>query len=84
MSSEKRVTKIRMNNIKLAKIRDLLEHNNLSLGKELGYTHTQYQCKQVDNLISGTSKIKPILILALECLARRKSKLKEFNNILKE
>lgn len=64
------------------KVRDLLELDNLGLGKELGYTHAKYQCKQIDNLISGSSAVKPVVVLALECLVRRKSKLKEFKEIL--
>ncbi|EGZ6889774.1 TPA: hypothetical protein P7L42_003282 [Vibrio cholerae] len=66
------------------KVRDLLGMDNLTLGKELGYTHTKYQCKQIDNLASGSSAIKPVVVLALECLARRKSKLSEFKKILED
>lgn len=71
-----------MNTEQFLQVRDLLELDNLGLGKELGYTHTKYQCKQVDNLASGASIIKPVVVLALECLARRKSKLSEFNVIM--
>lgn len=66
----------------LEEVKNLLELDNLGLGKALGYTHTLYQCKQAENLASGTSKIKPVVVLALECLARRKSKLKEFKEII--
>ncbi|WP_281188420.1 hypothetical protein AAIA71_28715 (plasmid) [Vibrio harveyi] len=65
-------------------VRDLLGYSNLELGKELGYTHTLYQCKQVDNLVSGASEIKYVVVLALECLARRKSKFREFKSIIQE
>ena len=71
-----------MNTEQFLQVRDLLDLDNLGLGKELGYTHTKYQCKQVDNLASGASIIKPVVVLALECLARRKSKLSEFNVIM--
>ncbi|EJX5614660.1 hypothetical protein OEA42_004002 [Vibrio parahaemolyticus] len=71
-----------MNKEQFSQVRDLLELDNLGLGKELGYTHTKYQCKQVDNLVAGTSVIKPVVVLALECLARRKLKLIEFKKIL--
>ncbi|MDC5870527.1 hypothetical protein OPW39_17115 [Vibrio europaeus] len=70
-----------MNKEQFIQVRDLLGLDNLSLGKELGYTHTKYQCKQIDNLASGSSVIKPVVVLALECLARRKSKLSEFKKI---
>ncbi|HDM8060992.1 hypothetical protein [Vibrio harveyi] len=70
-----------MNKEQFIQVRDLLGLDNLSLGKELGYTHTKYQCKQVDNLVGGTSVIKPVVVLALECLARRKNKLTEFKKI---
>ncbi len=71
-----------MNKEKLKKVRDLLGFSNQSLGKELGFVHTNSQCKQVDNLISGSSGIKGVLVIALECLARRQRKLNEFNEIL--
>jgi hypothetical protein len=71
-----------MNKEQFIQVRDLLGLDNLSLGKELGYTHTKYQCKQIDNLVSGASVIKPVVVLALECLARRKSKLSMFKKIL--
>lgn len=70
-----------MDNIQLTSVRDLLGYDNLGLGKELGYTHNKYQCKQIDNLISGKSTIKPVVVLALECLARRSGKLEEFKDI---
>ena len=66
----------------LKEVKKLLELDNLELGKALGYTHTLYQCKQADNLASGKSKIKPVVVLALECLARRKSLLHKFKKIV--
>lgn len=71
-----------MDKIQFIKVRDLLQLDNLELGKQLGYAHTKYQCKQVENLVAGTSEIKPVVFLALECLARRKSKLSEFRLIM--
>lgn len=71
-----------MDNRQFVQVRDLLGFDNLGLGIELGYTHTTYQCKQVDNLASGKSTIKPVVVLALECLARRASKLESFKKIL--
>lgn len=73
-----------MNKEQFIQVRDLLGLDNLSLGKELGYTHSKYQCKQIDNLVAGSSVIKPVVVLALECLARRKSKLSEFRKILEK
>jgi hypothetical protein len=71
-----------MTNQQFKAVRDLLGYDNLRLGQELGYKCTQYQCKQVDNLVSGYSIVKPIVVLALECLARRNSQLKEFKKIV--
>ncbi len=66
----------------LVEIRDMLGFTNLTLGQELDYTTAAYQCKQIDNLVKGESKIRPVFVVALECLARRKNKLKEFNRIV--
>lgn len=66
----------------LKQIRDILELDNLGLGKALGYTCTLYQCKQVDNLINGSTSIKPVVKLAVECLARQKNKLKDYKLIM--
>jgi len=71
-----------MNKFKLKKIQELLEHTNKSLGETLGYSIYLNQCKQIENLLSGKSKVTPILLIALECLARRSNKLKEFNEII--
>ncbi|MAD89043.1 MAG: hypothetical protein CMK64_05020 [Pseudoalteromonas sp.] len=73
-----------MTNKELVAVRDLLGFTNQSLGKELGYAFTKHQCKQIDNLVNGDSKIKPVVVLALECLARRKGKYKEFLAIQKK
>ncbi|MEZ8028360.1 hypothetical protein [Enterovibrio norvegicus] len=73
-----------MDNNQFIQVRDLLGLTNHGLGVELRYTHTRYQCKQVDNLASGTSKITYVVVLALECLCRRKGKLKEFKAILEK
>lgn len=71
-----------INGKQLEAIQELLGYNNLRLGKELGFHCNAYQCKQIENLIAGTSVIKPTVVLALECLARRKNKLREFNRIV--
>ncbi len=73
-----------MDKEQLVKVRDMLELTNVGLGMELGFTHSKYQCKQIDNLVAGTSVIKPVLVLALECLARRRNKLKQFKEILEQ
>jgi hypothetical protein len=73
-----------MNKEQLKLVRDMLELDNLALGKALGLTCTTYQCRQIDNLINGkTPEIKRVIVLAIECLARQQYKLSEFKNIMK-
>lgn len=73
-----------MNIEQLILVRDLLGLDNHTLGKELGFSCGKYQCKQIDNLTNGTTNIKPIVTIAIECLIRRAGKLKEFEAILKD
>jgi hypothetical protein len=72
-----------MNIEQLIKVKDLLGLDNHTLGRELGFSCGKYQCKQIDNLTNGTTNIKPVVTIAIECLARRAGKLKEFETILK-
>ena len=72
-----------MNKEQLAQVMKLLELDNVSLGKSLGFSCGPYQCKQVENLLSGhTPLIKTSVALAIECLARRDDKYNEFKEII--
>ena len=64
-------------------VRELLGYDsNLALGAALGYSRTQYQCKQIENIVTGKTEIKRLLVLGLECLSRRKGLYSQFRAIM--
>ena len=54
--------------------RDVLGLDNLGFGRELGLTVTQYQCRQVENIINGKTPVTKTMALAVECLLWRAGK----------
>ena len=50
--------------------------NNRELGEALGLTVTAYQCRQVDNIVNGTTLPTPVMARAIECLLWRRGLIK--------
>lgn len=73
-----------MNKTQLTKMRDFLGFTTLEFGKEVGYKHSKYQCKQMSNLLNGTSDITPMAMKSIECLFWRRGRIEDFNRIMND